>query len=135
MVPGLIGLLLALAVGIFATSTGLDRDRAFYPVVTIVIGALYVLFAAIGGSTPALIADSLVGAVFVMAAVAGFRWTLWIAVVALAAHGLLDFTHHVFISNPGVPSWWPEFCGAYDLAAAGYLAWLLASGRVRAEPS
>lgn len=34
-----IGASLALAVGIFATLIGLDRERAFYPTVTIVIGA------------------------------------------------------------------------------------------------
>ena len=36
------------------------------------------------------------------------------------------------ISNPGVPTWWPEFCLAYDVTAAVYLAWLLKSGRIRA---
>jgi hypothetical protein len=36
------------------------------------------------------------------------------------------------IDNPGVPPWWPAFCGAYDVAAAVYLAWLLRSGRLRA---
>ena len=41
----LIGALLALAVGISATSLGLDRDRAFYPTVTIVIASYYALFA------------------------------------------------------------------------------------------
>jgi hypothetical protein len=36
-VPLVIGVILALSVGVFATGIGLDRDRAFYPVVTIVI--------------------------------------------------------------------------------------------------
>jgi hypothetical protein len=128
----LIGLLLAIIVGIFATSQGLDRDRAFYPVVMIVIALLYTLFAAIGASMHSLILESLVGAVFISGAVAGFRRSLWIVVAALAAHGVFDFTHSMFISNPGVPVWWPEFCFAYDVAAAGYLAWLLKSRRIRA---
>ena len=34
------------------------------------------------------------------------------------------------ISNPGVPSFWPAFCLAYDVAAAAYLAWLSADGGV-----
>lgn len=38
----LMGVLLALAVGLFATAVGLDRDRAFYPTVTIVIASLYI---------------------------------------------------------------------------------------------
>ena len=128
----LVGTLLALAVGAFATVVGLDRERAFYPTVTIVIALLYALFAVMGASTEALAIESLVGAVFLASAAAGFRSSLWIVVVALAAHGAFDLVHGSFISNPGVPSWWPEFCSAYDVTAAGYLAWLLKSGRVRA---
>ena len=128
----IVGAVLALAVGLMATVTGLDRDRAFYPVVTIVIGFLYALFAVMGGSTHALILESLVGIVFLVAAVAGFKSSLWIVAAALAAHGIFDLGHHLVISNPGVPSYWPRFCGTYDLVAAAYLAWLLRSGRLRA---
>lgn len=128
----LVGALLALAVGLFATVVGLDRDRAFYPVVTIVIAFLYSLFAVMGNSTPALVLESLVGMVFLALAVAGFRRSLWIVVGALAAHGLFDSIHGAIISNPGVPAWWPGFCLTYDVTAAAYLAWLLRSGRVRA---
>ena len=35
----LVGVLLAVAVGLFATGLGLDRDRAFYPTVMIVIAS------------------------------------------------------------------------------------------------
>ena len=128
----LVGALLAISVGLFATGVGLDRDRAFYPVVTIVIASLYSLFAVMGASTHALVLESLVGAVFVALAITGFRWSLWVAAAALAAHGIFDLTHAAIISNPGVPNWWPEFCLAYDVAAAAYLAWLLKSGRIRA---
>ncbi len=41
----LVGALLAFAVGLLATAIGLDRDRAFYPTVTIVIASYYALFA------------------------------------------------------------------------------------------
>ena len=42
----------------------------------------------------------------------------------------MDFFHGRFVANPGVPAWWPAFCGAYDVAAAGYLAWRLTRGAV-----
>ncbi len=127
----LVGAFLALAVGLFATSLGLDRDRAFYPTVTIVIASYYALFAVMGGSTHVLILESLVGAVFLAAAVSGFRSSLWVVVVALAAHGMFDLVHGRVIANPGVPSWWPQFCLAFDVSAAAYLAWLLKCGRIR----
>ena len=128
----LVGVLLAFSVGLFATGVGLDRDRAFYPTVTIVIAALYALFAVMGESTGALVRESLAGAVFVVLAVIGFKWSLWVVVAALAGHGIFDFIHAALISNPGMPQWWPEFCLAYDVTAAAYLAWLLKSGRIRA---
>jgi hypothetical protein len=127
----LIGVLLAVAIGLFATSTRLDRDRAFYPTVMIVIALLYALFAVMGASTHTLVVELLVGAVFIAVATLGFKSSLWFVVVALAAHGLFDLVHGRFISNPGVPSWWPAFCLTYDVTAAAYLAWLLKSGRTR----
>lgn len=127
-----VGALLAFAVALFATGIGLDRDRAFYPVVTIVVASYYALFAIIGASTHALVLESLVGTVFLAAAVLGFKWSLWVVVAALAAHGVFDLGHGTVISNPGVPSWWPEFCLTCDVTLAGYLAWLLGSGRLRA---
>jgi hypothetical protein len=128
----MVGVSLALAVGVFATALRLDRDRAFYPTVMIVIASYYALFAVMGASTRALVLESLVGAGFLLAAVSGFRSTLWIVVSALAVHGIFDLAHGAAISNPGVPPWWPEFCLTYDVTAAAYLAWLLKSGRIRA---
>ena len=128
----LVGALLALAVGLFATAVGLDRDRAFYPTVTIVIASYYALFAVMGASTNALVLESIVGTVFLTAAASGFRSSLWIVVLALAAHGVFDLAHSKVISNPGVPAWWPAFCLTYDVTAAAYLAWLLKTDRIRA---
>jgi hypothetical protein len=130
----MVGALLAIAVGLLATTSGLDRDRAFYPTVAIVVASLYSLFAVLGGSTRALVLESLVGAAFIVVAVLGFRSSLWLAAVALAGHGVFDLIHGALISNPGVPAWWPAFCGAYDIVAGAYLAWLLKSGRVRVAP-
>jgi hypothetical protein len=129
----LVGALLAFAAGLLATAVGLDRDRAFYPTVTIVIASYYALFAVMGASTNALLLESVVGAVFIAVAVSGFRSSLWLVVLALAAHGVFDVAHSRVISNPGVPAWWPAFCLTFDVTAAAYLAWLLKIDRIRAE--
>ncbi len=130
--PLLVGAALAVSVGLFARIVGLDRDRAFYPVVTIVVAAFYILFAAIGGTVEILAVEALAAAVFLLLAVAGFRRSLWIAAGALAGHGIFDLVHGALIANPGVPVWWPPFCLGFDVTAGAYLAWLLGSGRVRA---
>src|SRR5215218_7010987 len=132
MVAILVGAVLAIAVGLMATVSGLDRDRGFYPTVTIVVASYYALFAAMGASTHVLALECMVGLAFLAIAVAGFRSSLWVVVLALAAHGAFDLVHGRVIANPGVPAWWPPFCLTYDVTAAAYLAWLLKMRRVRA---
>jgi hypothetical protein len=36
--------------------------------------------------------------------VIGFKTTLWLAVVALAGHGVFDFLHHLIIDDPAFRS-------------------------------
>ena len=121
----IIGFVLALAVSLFARLVGLDKDRAFYPTVLAVIASYYDLFAVMGGSTHALLAELPITAVFLAAVVLGFRRNAWVIVAALVAHGLLDLVHPRLITNPGVPGWWPMFCLAYDLTAGACLASVL----------
>ncbi|MBX3750191.1 MAG: hypothetical protein KF897_08890 [Opitutaceae bacterium] len=121
----LIGFGLALAAALFARFTGLDRDRAFYPTVMIVIALTYGLFAAMAGSLSVLALESVAIVGFIVVAVLGFKFSAWIVVAALAGHGIYDFFHPHVLNNPGVPVWWPGFCLTYDVTAAGYLAWLL----------
>ena len=124
-----IGAALAVAVGLFAAVSGFDRDRAFYPTVLIVIASYYHLFALMGGSSDALVPETAAFAIFAALAVIGFRTSLWFVVAGLAAHGLFDFVRGGLIANAGVPAWWPGFCLAYDLVAAAWLAWRLATRR------
>jgi hypothetical protein len=115
--PLLIGSVLALAVVAFARQVGFDRDRAFYPTLVIVVASYYVLFAVLSGSLRTILAESVVMAVFAGVAVAGFRSRPWIAVAALAGHGLFDVVHGHLLHNSGMPAWWPVFCGSFDLVA------------------
>jgi len=131
----LIGMFLALGISIGATAIGFDQERSFYPTVLMVIALLYGLFAIMAGSTHALLLELLPGALFVIAAVTGFKTRLWWVVAGLIGHGLFDYVHGHFISNPGVPVFWPGFCGTYDIVAGGYLAFLLKRSRLGAPPS
>lgn len=115
------GIVLALATCVPASLLRLDRDRAFYPTLTIVITTYYALFAIMGGSLAALGAESIAIALFVAAAVIGFKRSLTLVAAALIAHGLFDLVHNAIIANPGVPAWWPPFCSAYDVTAGLYL--------------
>lgn len=121
----IIGVLLALLVAVFGRFSGFDRERSFYSTFLIVVASYYVLFAVMGGSTRALILESIVMTLFAAFAVAGFKRSLWLVAAGLAAHGVMDFFHSHIVENPGVPEWWPGFCGGYDVAAAACLAGIL----------
>jgi hypothetical protein len=125
MLPYVVGIVPSLGVAVFARWVGLDRDRAFYPAVLIVIASSYVLVAAMIGSVETVLLESIVMILFVIAAVAGFKGSSWIIVAGLAAHGVQDAVHGHIIATAGVPAWWPAWCLAYDVGAAGALAWLL----------
>ena len=118
-----IGIALALAVLLFGRLSGFDRDRAFYSTVTVVVAHYYVLFAVMGGE--GLLPEIAVMALFVAAAVAGFKTSLWLVAAALAGHGAFDFVHAQLIINPGVPVYWPSFCAGFDVIAGACVAWLL----------
>ena len=125
MLPYVVGVVLSIGVALFARWVGFDRDRAFYPTVLIVIASYYILFAVMSGSVETVLLESIIMTLFAVAAVAGFKGSAWIVVAALAGHGVQDAVHGHIISNAGVPAWWPAWCLAYDVGAAGALAWFL----------
>ncbi len=129
-----LGISLAFGVSLFGTLVGFDRDRAYYPVIMVVIASTYQLFAVIGGAWHALSLESVGFVSFVLVSVIGFRTNLWLVVAALAGHGVFDLVHPHVIANPGVPAWWPMWCLSYDVSAALYLAWLLNRSGLPARP-
>lgn len=123
--PVVIGVALALAIVALGRLSGLDRDRALYPVALIVIAAYYVLFATMGGAR-ALPSELIAATVFVVVAIIGFRTSLWWVAAGIAGHGVFDWlVHPRLIENPGMPEFWPAFCGSIDVALGALLAILL----------
>ena len=118
----LIGGTLSLAVVALAYMVGFDRERAYYSTALIVIASFYVLFAPMAASGRILIIEIIAASVFLLAAVVGYKWNLWLVAVALVGHGVFDFSHHFLVENPGVPHWWPGFCGIFDVIFGGVLA-------------
>ncbi len=117
-----VGILLGLAVAGSAMWIGLDRGRSFYPTVLIVVAAYYPLFAVMGASGTILQIEIAAAVGFSLLAVLGFKRHLWLVAAAIAGHGVFDFVHHLLIPNPGMPIWWPGFCGSVDLILGAWLA-------------
>jgi hypothetical protein len=128
----LVGIVLVAGVCLLTTAIGMHRDRALYPTMAIVIASYYGLFAVMGGPD-ALLSEVIGIGIFALLAFIGYRFNLWIVVVAIGGHGVFDWFHHFLIADPGVPAWWPGFCMTFDVLAGTWLACLLLAGRIPAK--
>jgi hypothetical protein len=123
--PVLIGIALAPVIVVLGRLSGLDRDRAMYPISLIVIAAYYVLFATMGGAQ-SLPAELIAATIFTVIAIIGFRTSLWWVAAGIAGHGIFDWVVHPhLIANTGMPVFWPAFCGSIDVALGVLIAILL----------
>ncbi|MDZ7840931.1 MAG: hypothetical protein U5R46_08955 [Gammaproteobacteria bacterium] len=121
----LIGIMIGTAISLLGAFTGFDRDRSFYPTVLIVISTYYVLFAVREASPEILVTELAIAGGFLVAAIIGFRTSLWLVVAGLVTHGLFDHFHHLLADHSGVPDWWPGFCLTVDLTLGIRFAALL----------
>jgi len=118
----IVGTTLALFFCTAAAGLGMDRERAFYPAVAIAVASYYLAFAVVDGRNGVMLSEVATAAVFIVAAVAGFKRSPWYAVVALGGHGVMDAFHHHLVHNTGVPQAWTGFCASFDVTAAVIVA-------------
>lgn len=121
----LAGIVLGIVVWLYGRLVGLDRERAYYATILAVVALYYALFAVMGGSVSALLEESVAIVAFFVLTALGFRRSPWYAAAGLAGHGVYDCFHSLLISNPGMPVWWPYFCGSIDVTMAACLAGIL----------
>ena len=121
----LVGITLAIVFCTAAAGLGMDRERVFCPAVLMTVASYYLAFALLDGRADVMRSEVAIAAVFIIAAVLGFKRSPWIAVVALGGHGVMDAFHHHLVHNSGVPPSWPGFCMTFDVAAAVFVALLM----------
>ena len=113
--PIVVGVLLAIAIAALAKFTRFDEERSFYSTVLVIIASYYVLFAVLGGSNHALVWELVIAIAFSTVAIIGALFLPTLVGAGIMAHGLFDLVHDMIIENPGVPTWWPTFCGSIDV--------------------
>lgn len=128
----IVGALGAVALSIFGRISGFEKDRSFYPTVLIVIGFLYVLFAALDGRGSVVFIESVFALIFSAIALIGYYKGCRIVAFGIAAHGVFDYVHQFFIEDRGVPIWWPGFCAVIDILIGVYV-WFVACRRRATE--
>jgi hypothetical protein len=113
--PTVVGVLLAIAIATLAKFTRFDEERSFYSTVLVIIASYYVLFAVLGGSNHALVWELVIAIAFSTVAIIGALFLPTLVGAGIMTHGLFDLVHDMIIENPGVPTWWPTFCGSIDV--------------------
>ena len=126
MLPLFIGVGLAIVLAIGARVMRADQDRSFYPTVLIVIAAYYILFAFMSGE--GIVDEIVVAVAFCVAAIAGGARLPLLVGAGIFLHGVVDFLHSTFITNSGVPDWWPAFCAGVDIPLGAWVIWLSLRG-------
>jgi hypothetical protein len=99
----LIGVGLALAICTFAAAVGLDRQRAFYATMVLVVATYYVLFAVLGGTLRSLLSESLVAIAFFALAAFAFKKNEWLIVAGLVAMAYSIASTTCSSTTPGSP--------------------------------
>lgn len=130
MISVFIGLAVSLSIIFFARITHFDRDKSFFPTVLIIIASYYVLFSIMAGHS--LAQELLVASVFVILAIIGAFKSLTIVGMAIAAHGVYDLFHALYLNSTVAPIWWPSFCAAVDLVLGFWVIYLSKSSGSRA---
>ncbi len=94
---------------------------AVYGLSLVLIASVYVGFAVADGRPGVIAVESCVAAIFVLVASVAVGGPTWLIVIGLAGHGLKDLWQHRHQYVAGT-RWWPPFCCAVDLVAAGLIA-------------
>ena len=99
-------------------------DATVYALGLVLIAAVYIGFAVADGRGTVIAVETVVAAVFVLVAAIAVTGSAWLLVAGVAGHGLKDLWQQRtgFVANT---RWWPPFCAAVDVVAAGLLAVLI----------
>jgi hypothetical protein len=100
-----------------------------YALSLILIASVYIGFAVADGRPRVIAVESGVAAIFVFVAAAAISGSAWLVVIGLVAHGLKDLWQYRSHFVAGT-RWWPPFCCAVDLVAAGLISIGILQGAV-----
>jgi len=118
-----IGLALAALTIIIHLSFSEARGLEFSSFLLVLIGSVYLGFAALSHDRKAAAIEVLVACIFVAMGVAGLWVSPWILIAGLFLHGCWDLAHHNnFLKLVRIPKWYIPFCVAYDWAMGIYLS-------------
>jgi len=115
-------------------------QRWLYSLGLLTLPSLYAFFALQAGEQAVGVKEMIYGVPFVVVGLVFAFVSVRQSAVVVAAfwilHGLYDLMHSQFITNAGVPGWYPVFCFSVDVVIGAYLLWLsrrISSANLRQE--
>lgn len=126
MIEALIGV----AVGVLTIVSAriIRGQRWLYSLGLLTLPGLYAFFALQAGEPAVGFKEMIFGIPYVVAglvfAFVGMRQSAIVVGAFWILHGLYDLTHSQFITNDGVPGWYPVFCFSVDVVIGAYVLWL-----------
>src|SRR6185369_5444191 len=99
-----------------------------YSLGLLTLPSLYASFALRAGERAVGVEEMIYGLPYVAAgltfALVSVRYSAVVVGALWILHALYDLTHSWFITNRGVPGWYPVFCFSVDVVIGAYLLWL-----------
>lgn len=103
-------------------------QRWLYSLGLLTLPSLYAFFALQAGDRAVGVKEMIYGipflAVGLLFALVSVRRSAVVVGAFWILHGLYDLTHGRFITNIGVPGWYPVWCFSVDVVIGAYLLWL-----------
>ena len=126
MIEALIGA--AVGVLTIVTARWMRGERWLYAVGLVTLPSLYASFALRAGEPAVGLKEMIYGLPYVVGglvfAFVGVRQSAVIVGALWLLHGVYDLAHDRFVTNVGVPGWYPIWCCVVDVVIGAYLLWL-----------
>jgi hypothetical protein len=122
--------LVGVAVGLLTIVSAriIRGQRWLYSLGLLTLPSLYAFFALRAGDQAVGIKEMIFGLPYLIAglvfAFVSVRQSAIVVGAFWILHGVYDLTHSQFITNAGVPGWYPVFCFSVDVVIGAYLLWL-----------
>lgn len=118
----------ALGILVILSARIIRGERRLYSLALLTLPGLYAFFALRAGEQAVAVEEMIYGLPFLAAglmfAFVSVRQSAVVVGSFWILHALYDVIHDQFISNPGVPGWYPAFCFFVDVVIGAYLLWL-----------
>lgn len=96
-----------------------------YPLVLSTYPMFYFGFAIVANGQAALMQELKyampIFIICIISAIKDIKYSAFVLALGYIGHGIYDVVHIHLFENPGMPIWWPEFCGTVDIIMGLYL--------------